>query len=219
VACRQEDAGARLAAALADPALGTLVLHDVDALPPAAQDTLLAALEASTGAWRVITTTVGEVAGLAGLLRPELVHRLHVVPVRMPPLRWREDDVLLLARHFLAIDAAAEGKRFDGFDPAAVAALRRHAWPGNVAELRNTTRAVAALFGGGMVGLADLPESLREARVDEGGTAIEPLWQVEQRAIRAAIAACDGDHATAAARLQVSVEELERRLLQAPPAR
>ncbi len=219
VACKQADAGARLAAALADPALGTLVLHDVDALEPRAQDALLAALEHGTDTWRVIATTACEVADLAGLLRPELVHRLHVVPVRMPPLRWREDDVLLLARHFLSIDAAAEGKRFDGFDPAVVAALRRHAWPGNVAELRNTTRAVAALFEGGMVGLADLPVPLREAREGAGDTAIEPLWQVEQRTIRAAIAACGGDHATAAARLQLSVDDLEQRLLRPPPVR
>jgi two-component system repressor protein LuxO len=219
VACRQDDAGERLAAALADPALGTLLLHDVDALPTAAQDQLLSALERGVAGWRVIATTAREVAAMAGVLRPELIHRLHVVPVRMPPLRWREDDVLLLARHFLAIDAAVEGKRFDGFDAAAVAALRRHAWPGNVAELRNATRAVAALFGGGMVGLADLPASIRDARGGAGGTAIEPLWQVEQRTIRAAIAACGGDHATAAARLQLSVDDLEQRLLRQPPAR
>ncbi|MFO0040383.1 MAG: helix-turn-helix domain-containing protein, partial [Pseudomonadota bacterium] len=140
------------------------------------------------------------------------------VPVILPPLRWREDDVLVLARHFMAIDAAAEGKRFDGFDPDAVTALQRHQWPGNVAELRNAMRQVAALFDGGTVGAADLPAGLRDAR-DGGGAGIEPLWMVEQRAIRAAIAACGGDHATAAARLQVSVEEMERRLLQPDPKR
>jgi two-component system repressor protein LuxO len=218
IACRHEDVDARLAEVLSGAPPGTLVLHDVDALPRAAQDRLWAALERPRGEMRVVVTTTLEPAALGGLLRPELLHRLHVVPIRLPPLRWREDDVLLLARHFLAIDAAAEGKRFDGFDAAAVAALRRHQWPGNVAELRNAMRSVAVLFGGGTVGVADLPEALRDAREGTGGTAIEPLWRLEQRAIRTAIAACGGDHATAAARLQISVEEMERRLLRQDPA-
>jgi two-component system repressor protein LuxO len=219
IACRAEDADARLAAALAGERPGSLVLHDVEALPRAAQDRLLAALERPSGDMRVVACTTLEPAALAGVLRPDLEHRLYVVPIRLPPLRWREDDVLLLARHFLAIDAAAEGKRFDGFDAGAVAALRRHQWPGNVAELRNAMRSVAALFGGGMVGAMDLPEALRDAREGTGGTAIEPLWRMEQRAIRAAIGACGGDHATAAARLQISVEEMERLLLRQEPPR
>jgi two-component system repressor protein LuxO len=218
IACREADAGERLDQALARDDLGTLVLHDVEALSRAAQDRLLAALERPRGDWRLVASSTLDAATLSGPLRPELVHRLHVVPVRLPPLRWREDDVLLLARHFLAVDAAAEGKRFDGFDAAAVAALRRHQWPGNVAELRNAMRSVAVLFGGGLVGTTDLPAALREAREGTGGTAIEPLWQVEQRAIRAAIAACGGDHATAAARLQISLDEMERRLLRQDPS-
>jgi two-component system repressor protein LuxO len=218
IACREADAGDRLDQALARDDLGTLVLHDVEALSRAAQDRLLAALERPRGDWRLVASSTLDAPALSGPLRPELVHRLHVVPVRLPPLRWREDDVLLLARHFLAVDAAAEGKRFDGFDPDAVAALRRHQWPGNVAELRNAMRSVAVLFDGGTVGAADLPAALREAREGTGGTAIEPLWQVEQRAIRAAIAACGGDHATAAARLQISLDEMERRLLRQDPS-
>ncbi|MFN9729191.1 MAG: sigma-54-dependent transcriptional regulator [Pseudomonadota bacterium] len=218
VACRAAGAAGRLDAALSGDTLGTLALHDVDALPEPAQDRLLAALEQPRGDWRLVACSTLEASALSGPLRAELVHRLHVVPVILPPLRWREDDVLVLARHFMAIDAAAEGKRFDGFDPDAVTALQRHQWPGNVAELRNAMRQVAALFDGGTVGAADLPAGLRDAR-DGGGAGIEPLWMVEQRAIRAAIAACGGDHATAAARLQVSVEEMERRLLQPDPKR
>jgi two-component system repressor protein LuxO len=216
IACAQDDVVFQLAAALDDPRLGTLVLLEVDALPPVAQAMLLDAVSRPQREWRPIacsTRATDSLAGGPGNLRADLVHRLHVVPIRLPPLRWREDDVLLLARHFLAIDAAAEGKPFGGFDAAAVVALRRHTWPGNVAELRNAMRAAAALFSGGMVGLDALPPALQEARDSAAETAIEPLWQVEQRTIRNAVAACGGDHATAAARLQITLDELERRLL------
>ena len=107
-------------------------------------------------------------------------------------------------------------KPLAGFTPETIDQLSSHAWPGNVAELRNAMRAVAALFSGGMVGLDALPPALREARDHAAETAIEPLWQVEQRTIRNAVAACGGDHATAAARLQITLDELERRLLRQP---
>jgi two-component system repressor protein LuxO len=221
VECAAPDATAALDSALAHPRLGTLALHDVHALPDEAQGRLLSALDDPRRDWRLIGSTGRSVESLtdAGALRPALVHRLHVVPVRLPPLRWREDDVLLLARHFLAIDAASEGKSFTGFDGETVAALRRHAWPGNVGELRNAMRHAAAVFDGGSVRVGHLPPALRDSRDTTAQTPIEPLWQVEQRAIREAIASCGGDHATAAARLQITLEDLEQRLLRTPPAR
>jgi two-component system repressor protein LuxO len=213
--CDSDDATARLQAALADERYATLALHAIDALPAAAQETLLQALVDRQRDWRLIASSTQTAASPIKdrRLRADLVHRIHVAPVRLPPLRWREDDVLLLARHFLAIDAAAAIKPFDGFDSAAVAALRRHPWPGNVAELRKATRHVAAWFNGGMVGLADLPAALREVPDTAAGTLVEPLWLVEQRAIRNAIKAFGGDYAMAATRLQIPLEELQQRLL------
>ncbi|GEM_PF-3398707 len=215
--CASEAASVQLQAAVADDRCGTLALHEIDALPAAAQATLLDALERARGDWRLIasSTQSAAVPNKDRRLRADLVHRIHVAPLRMPPLRWREDDVLLLARHFLAIDAAAAIKQFDGFDNTAVAALRRHPWPRNVAELREATRHVAAWFNGGMVGAADLPATLRDAADSAVGTLVEPLWQVEQRAIRNAIKACGGDYAMAASRLQISLDELQQRLLRA----
>ena len=213
--CDSDDATAQLQAALADERYSTLALHAIDALPAAGQETLLQALEQPHRDWRLIASSTQTAASpnRDRRLRADLVQRIHVAPVRLPPLRWREDDVLLLARHFLAIDAAAAIKQFDGFDSAAVAALRRHPWPGNVAELRNAMRHVAAWFNGGIVGLADLPPGLREAADTPPGTLVEPLWLVEQRAIRNAIKACGGDYAMAATRLQIPLEELQQRLL------
>ncbi len=76
----------------------------------------------------------------AGRFREDLYYRLHVVPCAMPPLRERDDDVLLLARHFLALYAKEEGKAFTDFDEGAVRALRRYPWPGNIRELQNVLR-------------------------------------------------------------------------------
>ena len=84
----------------------------------------------------------------AGRFREDLYYRLHVVPCAMPPLRARDDDVLLLARHFLALYAKEEGKEFADFDEGAMRALRRYPWPGNIRELQNVLRN-AVLFNQG----------------------------------------------------------------------
>ncbi|HVH81884.1 MAG TPA: sigma-54 dependent transcriptional regulator, partial [Stellaceae bacterium] len=84
----------------------------------------------------------------AGRFREDLYYRLHVVPCAMPPLRARDDDVLLLARHFLALYGKEEGKEFTDFDGDAVSALRRYPWPGNIRELQNVLRN-AVLFNQG----------------------------------------------------------------------
>src|SRR5579863_2650081 len=84
----------------------------------------------------------------AGRFREDLYYRLHVVPCAMPPLRDRGGDVLLLARHYLALYAAEEAKSFADFAPEAAEALNRHAWPGNVRELQNALRNVVLFHDG-----------------------------------------------------------------------
>lgn len=163
----------------------------------------------------------------AGRFREDLYYRLHVVPCAMPPLRERDDDVLLLARHFLALYAEEEGKDFADFDDGAQRALRRYRWPGNIRELQNVLRN-AVLFNRGRLvteamlsrldphaaprpaaaPIAALAPATRAAAVP---TAVKPLWLVEKEAIEEAIALCKGNIPRAAALLEVNPSTIYRR--------
>jgi DNA-binding NtrC family response regulator len=101
-------------------------------------------------------------AARRGKFREDLYYRLHVIPVPLPPLRDRGDDVLALAEAFLAKSAAEEGKRFQRFDTEARATLLRHTWPGNVRELENAIRTAVVLHDGEVVTAAMLPATVRE---------------------------------------------------------
>ena len=164
----------------------------------------------------------------AGRLREDLYYRLHVVPCAMPPLRERDGDVLLLARHFLGLCAEEEGKTFADFEPKAIEALTRYSWPGNVRELQNVLRNVVLFNEGPIVTAATLsrldpnaapnPASggpgLPELRlVSESGRniAVKPLWQVEKGAIEEALACCGGNVPRAAALLEVNPSTIYRR--------
>jgi DNA-binding NtrC family response regulator len=164
----------------------------------------------------------------AGRFREDLYYRLHVVPCAMPPLRERDDDVLLLARHFLAAYAAEEGKAFTDFDEEAVRALRRYPWPGNIRELQNVLRNAVLFNQGGLVTRAMLnrldpaavarPASIttlsparRPGSTAAASGAIKPLWLVEKEAIEEAIALCNGNIPRAAALLEVNPSTIYRR--------
>jgi len=137
---------------------GTLFLDEIGETPKVLQPKLLRALESGDvetiggrGPERVdvrlIAATNRDLAAeaAAGRFRPDLYYRLAVVPVQLPPLRDRADDVAALAAHFL--DAACRKNRVrpKRLDPEATAALTRHNWPGNVRELRNAMERIAIL--------------------------------------------------------------------------
>jgi two-component system, repressor protein LuxO len=109
----------------------------------------------------------------AGVFREDLFYRLYVVPIELPPLRQRGDDVVLIARELLTRYAREDGKKLRDFSPEVLAAFRAHAWPGNVRELVNVVRAVVALHDGPTVEMAMLPAVLRKpmpAAPSVGGT-------------------------------------------------
>ncbi len=175
----------------------------------------------------------------AGRFREDLYYRLFVVPLPMPPLRERGDDVLRLANHFLTCYAADEGKHFTGLTDDARAALLEHPLPGNVRQLQNVVRRAVVLHPGGVVTAAMLGLSSDlsdrgpgaspwapavqpatdqvvqppEPEVDLGPTSIRPLDEVERETIEAAIALCGGSVAEAARRLGVSDSTLYRKRL------
>jgi len=99
----------------------------------------------------------------AGRLREDLYYRLHVVPIDLPPLRKRGNDLLLIARKLLVGFASEEGKRFTGFDPEVERLFLSYDWPGNVRELQNIVRRIVVLHDGERVSAGMLPPPLSGA--------------------------------------------------------
>jgi two-component system repressor protein LuxO len=156
------------AAKLADG--GTLFLDEIGEMPLDMQVKLLRFVQTGTyapvGSSRMERVDVRFVCAtnrdpmaevLAGRFREDLYYRLYVVPVELPPLRDRGDDVLRIARHFLTSFAREEGRRFRGFSPDAEAALLAYGWPGNVRQLQNAVRNVVVLHDGELVDAGMLP--------------------------------------------------------------
>jgi two-component system, NtrC family, nitrogen regulation response regulator GlnG len=165
---------------------GTLFLDEIGDMPIEAQTRLLRVLQ--TGEFttvggirsqradvRIVSATNQDLPALAraGRFREDLYYRLNVVPLTLPPLRARREDVPALARHFLE-RAASEGLPRKTLDVHAIEVLRRHDWPGNVRELENLMRRLAVLERADTIGAAaiaaGISPSAREApMVDDGG--------------------------------------------------
>jgi two-component system response regulator HydG len=147
--------------------------------------------------------------------REDLYYRLAVVPVRIPPLRERREDVPLLAAHFMQRYNQRSG---DGkfLTPEALARLLEHDWPGNVRELENAIEQAAALSPGREIRAADVQlEPARggpTAADDAARTLAEAVEDAERRAIEAALARCEGDLGRVARELGVSATTLWRKM-------
>ncbi|MGA7991449.1 MAG: sigma-54 dependent transcriptional regulator [Thermoanaerobaculia bacterium] len=148
---------------------GTIFLDDVDDVPSSIQPKLLRVLESHevmrVGATATLPIDVRLVSASKvnlkdlvdrGLFRADLYYRLNVVPVEIPPLRLRPEDVPLLAGHFLQRFAPGKGLRLS---TGAVQALERYHWPGNVRELRNVIQRIS-LFATDEISLEDLPPEI-----------------------------------------------------------
>ena len=153
--------------------------------------------------------------------REDLFYRLHVLPIHLPPLRQRPTDIMVLARHFLALYAAEEHKSFSGFAPDVASLLTSSEWPGNVRQLQNLVRRLVVMGDGGDItmpmladadiesrGVVAAPEPVSRA---ERRQAILPMWQQEQRIIEDAIASFGGNVSLAAAALEISPSTIYRK--------
>jgi len=220
---------------------GTLFLDEICELDPALQTKLLRFLE--TGMVQPVGATAAERVDVrivcatnraplaevrAGRLREDLYFRLHVLPVHLPPLRMRSDDVLAIARACLARMAAEEGKAFERFSPDAEQAMLSHPWPGNVRELQNVIRQAVVLNDGAAIEAAMLnlgadPRPMDHATLDAvADSAVQPLRglrselagglrDLQRSAIERAIAACGGNIPRAARMLGVAPSTVYRR--------
>ncbi|HKJ84044.1 MAG TPA: sigma-54 dependent transcriptional regulator [Mariprofundaceae bacterium] len=103
-----------------------------------------------------------------GRFREDLYYRLNVIPLHMPPLRARGDDILLLAEHFMQQFNVEKGARIEGVDEETRRMMMRYSWPGNVRELSNLMERLATLKREGVVGVEDLPSKMlsEEERLD-----------------------------------------------------
>jgi DNA-binding NtrC family response regulator len=171
---------------------GTIFLDEVATASPAMQVKLLRVLqqmqfepvggaETRTVDARVILATNENLETLVaeGRFRADLYWRINVVAIEMPALRNRQDDIPLLATHFLARAAAKAGRIVEGFSPTALDALVRHSWPGNVRELEHAVERAVFLGSGSLVDVADLPPAVvgaaRPAAVGFDARAATPL--------------------------------------------
>ncbi len=205
---------------------GTLFLDEIGEISPAMQVKLLRALQEREVRRvgenrprpvdvRVVAATNRNLAGevAAQRFRQDLYYRLRVIELRVPPLRERPEDILPLARVFLAETARRMGRKITGFTPRAADQLLRHDWPGNVREVQNAIEHAVALCAGSRVEVEDLPEELRGAmpRPHVAGRA-RPLEEVEREYILAAVESAGGNRTRAAAALGIGLATLKRKL-------
>ncbi len=220
---------------------GTILLDEIGELTLAAQAKLLRVLEERrfervgsnrtlTLEARVIAATNRDLSDMVakGTFRQDLFFRVSVVTVRVPALRERGDDVVILAKQMLAdLSRSAGGRRVTGFSTAGLDALRAYTWPGNVRELRNAIEHALVLGDGPTIEPKDLPESLRLAlaprtpgagagqpaagAVDEVKLPAKLEW-LEERAIEAALKATGGNRTKAAALLGINRATLYKKL-------
>ena len=170
-----------------------------------------------------------------GRFREDLYYRLHVVPIHLPPLREREEDVLEIATFFLRQFAEEEGKGFEGFSADAREALLLRVWPGNVRELQNVIRNAVVLNEGPLLTAGMLPAGIRsdpspgtslpgsapfaaaapplhpDTHAPTGAPVGQKLWQIEKQAIEAAVAHCGGSIPKAAKILGLSPSTIYRK--------
>jgi DNA-binding NtrC family response regulator len=202
---------------------GTLFLDEVADLPLAIQVKLLRAIQdravRPVGGnttieldIRLVTATNRDLAAMVqdGKFREDLYYRLAVIPIRLPSLRERVEDIPLLAEHFLERAVARLGRHVGGFDEGAMAWLLGHRWPGNVRELENVVERAVVLARGPRISLADLGT---EFALGPGISSLRPtLAELERQYIRRVLDEVRGDKRAAGKILGLSVRTLQRKV-------
>ena len=220
------DAKADRAGLLVQASGGTLFLDEVGEMPLGMQAKLLRALqdrtvrpvggnrEVSFDARIVAATNRDLTAAVEGrAFREDLYFRLNVLEIRVPPLRERGKDVLVLAQRFIEQESATSGKPVRGISPDAAQRLSNYAWPGNVRELRNCIERAVALARFDQITLDDLPDRIRhDMSVRDHDDELLSLDEIERRHVLRVLAALDGKRAAAARVLGLDRKTLYRKL-------
>jgi DNA-binding NtrC family response regulator len=207
---------------------GTLFLDEIGEMAPPSQAKLLRALQERAfrrvGGTRDIKVDVRVVAatnrsldGLVreGRFREDLFYRVSVIPIAIPPLRERPDDILPLARHFLALASRDAGKTTKALTPTAEQRLLSYGWPGNVRELRNLIERAVILSSGDTIDGDDLqarPNGLTTPVLTSTTAALVPLEEVERAHIYAVLARVHGNRSAAARILGITRQTLRKKI-------
>jgi transcriptional regulator with GAF, ATPase, and Fis domain len=210
---------------------GTLMLDEVGEMPMSMQVKLLRALQEKrvrrVGAMDEVEVDVRVIAATNRTLdsmvrqnqfREDLFYRLNVIPIDVPALRERREDIPLLAEHFLRAFAREMGKEVSGFAPEAMERLVSYGWPGNVRELENTVERAVALESGRVIRAEQLSESTLARQTpastgslpefSEGFSLDAHLSSVEAELLRRALRQAEGDRSQAARILGVTPRSL-----------
>jgi DNA-binding NtrC family response regulator len=226
---------------------GTFFMDEVGDMPPSLQVKVLRVIEerefmpvGSVQPRRVdvrfIAATNRNLESLVakGLFREDLYYRMNIVPLNLPPLRERKEDIPLLVAHFIARFGRLMNNRVQGITDSAMSALVRHDWPGNVRELENTIQRAMALLDGSVIDLKDItllerirgkdvgtsppsgtPESRGEmhASLPADGLDLDArLAEIEKAYLKQALARTNGHLTRAAQVLKISLRSLRYKL-------
>jgi two-component system, NtrC family, response regulator AtoC len=215
---------------------GTLFLDEIAELSPGVQGKLLRFIEEKTfrrvGGTRdlvvdarVIAATNRDLADdvRTGRFRQDLFYRLSVLPIELPPLRYRASDVPVLVAAFMDGYSRELGRRVRHVEPEAMERLRQHDWPGNIRELRNVIERAVLLAEGDAIRLANLPRELqapdpeRDAAAQNGGASeLGPagvdLASLERMLLREALRRAEGNRSVAGRLLGLSRHQVRNRL-------
>jgi DNA-binding NtrC family response regulator len=205
---------------------GTLFLDEIGEMAPKTQVDLLRVLEQRElrrlGGHELIALDVRLVAATHrdidelvadGRLREDLYYRLNVVPVRIPPLRERRDDIPALVSHFLEQASARQGREPKRVAGAAMRVLCDYSWPGNVRQLRNGIERLVAVVEGPVIHVTDLPREMSAPSPGPGILDLDTAVQEAEKAtILAALAQCNNHRERTAAVLGISVRTLRYKM-------
>jgi DNA-binding NtrC family response regulator len=204
---------------------GTLFLDEIANMPVRLQAKLLRVLQTGevlrVGSSRlryvnvrILSATNADLAAEigAGRFREDLLYRLNTVVIHLPPLRDRADDIEPLGMHFLAHYAARYRKPLEGFDAAAISALRAHRWPGNIRELAHSVERAVLMADPAATSISSRHLGLGAARGLEAAADALSLEDAERIFIEKVLARHGGDVRMAAQQLGMSRSALYRRL-------
>ncbi len=204
---------------------GTVFLDEIGEIAPSAQIKLLRILQSQkferVGGEETLSVDVRILAATnkdllrevtQGSFREDLFYRLNVIPIQLPPLKKRRNDIPLLARHFLRRFAAEQNKEIQDFSSEAMRLLLDYAWPGNVRELENSIEHTAVLAKRSNVEISDLPSAIREAALPISSESAGTIFENEKKLLQEVLEECDWNKKKAASQLGISRSTLYEKL-------
>jgi len=211
---------------------GTIFLDEIGEMTPSTQAKLLRVLQEREfdplGSTKTVKVDIRILSATnkdlkeevkKGVFREDLFYRLNVVPIHLPPLRQRKEDIPLLIEHFLKIYNDKNGRSLRGFHPRALDAMMRYSWPGNIRELENVVERAVILTRDEYVSLPELPDAMARAvgepapwRIKEGIRPGMTIREMEKELILVTLEHNDSNRTRSAAELGITRRTLQNKL-------